>query len=241
MGGACFVNASGRIVGMYVRPSSSSGFVVPIQRAIDVATRLKATRKTEPSAWAGFQLQELSSDLKEYFAAASGVLVSAVNPDSPAAKAGLRPGDVIETVDGNEAREPAAVMNSVSQSSVNTKLLLGIKRNSRSQKIEITLSAPPRPKLEQDLEQGSLILQLGSTPPGGEGVTILSVQPQSGANKIGVMNGDIILSIDGQLVRSNNQFWLSQRNNTNTKPQLWSVRRGEKQFFVAVKERVTQP
>jgi serine protease Do len=240
MEGAALVDSIGRIVGVYVHPPGSGGFVVPIHLAIDIAIGLKAKPMTEAGGWVGLQLQELSDDLKEYFAAERGALVASVDPDSPASVAGLQPGDLIETIDKAPANGAEAVMRHIAQSPPGARVAFGVRRNSRVQNIDVTVAQSPDAEAWQQSVEG-LLLRLERRPAGDEGVTILSMQPRSVANRIGVKDGDVIVAVDGRAVRSPAQFWSMQRNQTEDKRSLWTVRRGDKQFFVAVKERVVLP
>jgi serine protease Do len=240
MVGASLVNVSGGVVGIYVHPSPSEGFVLPMRRAIDIAETLKANPTMEAQAWAGLELQELTEDLKEYFGAANGVLISSTEPEGPAAQAGLRPMDVIERIGDVEVTSPAAVVQVITQSMPGTRLILGIRRNSRQQRIELTVSQAPGTETSLSPAEGLLAMRLRLNVRGNDGLEIVSVYPQSDANILGVKAGDIILTVDGRRVLRPEQFWSYQRTFSDRKVQLWSVQRGSKHFFVAVKQRVGQ-
>jgi serine protease Do len=61
----------------------------------------------------GVSIQEITPELAEYFGVKSGVLVSSVTPDSPAAKAGLKAGDVITAIDGKTVGSPQELVQSL--------------------------------------------------------------------------------------------------------------------------------
>jgi serine protease Do len=235
-----YTSPRGETAGIYVNPPTSSGFVLPISRALDAAIVLRSRPQRETRAWAGFETQDLSSDLKEYFGAASGALISTVEMDSPAAKAGLQPMDIIETVDDKTIADAATLMNLIRQSARGTRIVLGVRRNSRLQTRDLTVSEFPGAANPQAPE-GSLIMRLGQSPGNSEGAVILSIYPQIAANTLGIASGDVILAIDGRPLRTADQFWSIQRSISAAKGQLWTIRRGDKQFFVAVKERILQP
>jgi serine protease Do len=236
--GAILVDLSGRIAGVYVRPSDSTDFVMPIARALEVASLLKANPNTQPIGWVGLELQELSDDLKEYFSASGGVLVSSVANDSPAHKADLRAMDLIQTVSGQPVTSPTDVMTVFDNTVPGTKLTLGVKRAARELAVIVTVVAPPVNESELPLEPNALVL--GLTPATGTGGALISsIRPHVRANELGIQPGDVIQSIDGARIRTDRQFWTRQRNVPAGKPQLWGVRRGESFFFVAIREKVT--
>jgi serine protease Do len=241
MDGAILIDTAGRIAGMYVQPSDSFGFVIPIRRVLDVASRLKKNPAIALRGWTGLQLQELSADLKAYFETPGGVLISFVEPDSPAAKAGLKPADLIETINDMEVPSADAAMRVIGENAPGTRLVLGIRRNSRPYQIELTISELAGTDTTAETVQPSLQLQLGTPADQKEGVTILSIQPQAAANRLGIQSGDVILSIEGTRLRNSEQFWLLQRRVPEGKSQLWGIRRNGKQFFIAIKERVSRP
>jgi serine protease Do len=236
--GAILVDLSGQIAALYIRPEDSADFVIPIGRALEVASRLKATPITEPTGWVGVELQELSDDLRDYFAVPTGALVTSVVNDSPASRAGLRPMDVVQTLSGQPVTSPGDLMRAVERSVPGTELTLGVKRAARELAVTMTVVAPPLDESELPLEPNALVL--GLTPAtGAGGALISSIRPNVRANELGIQPGDVIQSIDGTRIRTDRQFWTRQRNASAGKPQLWGVRRGESFFFVAIREKVT--
>lgn len=94
-----------------------------------------------PRGRLGAQLTPLSDQLAAYFGAKDGVLVSSVDPDSAAAKAGLKAGDVITTVDGRTVDTPRDVIRELRETSEDKDLELGILRDKKP----MTLKAQVRP------------------------------------------------------------------------------------------------
>ncbi|NHR07093.1 DegQ family serine endoprotease [Chromobacterium haemolyticum] len=105
-GGPLF-NARGEVVGVNSQIFSRSGgfmgisFAIPIDVAMDVVAQLKAKGHVSRGK-IGVVIQELSQDLAASFGLAkpAGALITAVEPGGPAAKAGVKPGDIIQQVDG---------------------------------------------------------------------------------------------------------------------------------------------
>lgn len=68
-------------------------------------------------AWLGVSLMDLTPELREHYGASknAGIVISSVAPDSPAARAGLRVGDVVVSVDGGEVRSSSALRKALRQ------------------------------------------------------------------------------------------------------------------------------
>jgi len=90
----------------------------------------------------GVQLSELTDQLAEYFGVThgDGVLITEVDKDSPAEKAGLHAGDIITEIDGQEVSDYGEVKEIVSESDEGDKLSLTVVRNKNEQKIEVVVA-----------------------------------------------------------------------------------------------------
>lgn len=100
--GGPLLNIEGRMIGVNVAVRAGAqgiGFAIPIDTAIAVATRLLAD-SNEAAAWHGIRLADTADPSVE------GVVVESVEADSPAAEAGIQPGDVINAVAGTEIVRP---------------------------------------------------------------------------------------------------------------------------------------
>jgi S1-C subfamily serine protease len=93
----------------------------------------------------GASVQELTPQLASYFGADAGVLVESVSDDSPAARAGLRAGDVITTVNGNPVRTRVDLMRELANQAGT--VTIGIVRDKKSSTVSATLEQlrPRRP------------------------------------------------------------------------------------------------
>jgi S1-C subfamily serine protease len=99
---------------------------------------------TSPRARLGVQLNELTPELAEYFgAAAGGVLIARVTPDSPAQKAGLKAGDVITSVDGDRIRDTDDLIDELRDKEGD--ITLGIVRDKKESSVKATIE-DPRPR-----------------------------------------------------------------------------------------------
>jgi S1-C subfamily serine protease len=240
MDGSILIDVSGEIAGVFVRPSDSGGFIVPIRRALDVISDLQAKPQAGPIGWVGLELQELTDDLKEHFSAKGGALISSVAPESPAAKAGLRPMDLIETVAGEMVTSPGELMGMIGQTTPGTELTFGIMRDSGERTVKATVSQPLETDQSRSVsDEDALLLKVATVPVASDGAVISSLEPLSIAHRLGIQAGDVIQYVNRNRVRGEAHFWTLQRNVAPGKSQLWGIQRGERFFFVAVKMKVT--
>ncbi|MGE4296288.1 MAG: trypsin-like peptidase domain-containing protein, partial [Campylobacterales bacterium] len=102
--GGAIINARGELAGIPVRLRGMSrrdtqgGFFLPIDRVQEIANRIQRSGSVK-EAWLGIAVADLSQEMKSYFGREEGVLVTAVEPHSPADRAGIRKGDLIILAD----------------------------------------------------------------------------------------------------------------------------------------------
>ncbi|RPJ74731.1 MAG: PDZ domain-containing protein [Acidobacteria bacterium] len=92
----------------------------------------------------GATVQDLTPQLEEYFGVKEGVLVATVNPDSAGARAGLKAGDVITSVNGTAVSSPDALVQAVREPADGAEITLGIVRDKKAQTLKVKLPAASR-------------------------------------------------------------------------------------------------
>lgn len=90
----------------------------------------------------GVQVQPLNEQLGEYFGAREGVLVSSVTPDSPAAKAGVKAGDVITRVNGEGVKDTGDLVGALADVKEDGAVSLDIVRDKKSATLKATIERP---------------------------------------------------------------------------------------------------
>lgn len=118
----------------------------------------------------GVRIEDLDKDLGHYFGADDGVLVLSVNEDSPAEKAGVRPGDVIQSVDGEKVEDSTDLHAVLSDYDAGDSVEIGILRDKQQSKIQVELDEANRfafrmsdgdkVRLERTLRRGEAPLRL---------------------------------------------------------------------------------
>jgi serine protease Do len=221
--GGALVNMNGELVGINTAIISRSGgyqgigFAIPSNMARQIAqSLLKHGRVVR--GWLGIGIQDVDPTLASAMGlpTADGVLVSDVEPGSPADKGGLARGDVILTVDGKKTNSSTQLRNLIADAGSNTKVSLGLLRNGKPQTLSLTLGelagdkpkvapeAAARPEVSKGLSVDAITPrireQLQLPPSLKQGIVVTSVAPGSTAAESGLSPGDVIVEVNKQPV-----------------------------------------
>jgi serine protease Do len=249
-GGPLF-NARGEVIGMNAQIYSRSGgyqgvsFAIPIDVAVRVKDQIVATGKVQ-HARLGVTVQEVNQTLADSFKLdrPEGALVASVEKDSPAEKAGLRPGDVIRRVNGQAIVASGDLPAIVVQSMPGQRLQMEVWR--QGAKVDVTAQlgsatekvAKTESKPEAAAGDGKLGLSLRPLQEGEKrqaGVTDgLLVESASGAAaRAGVEPGDVVLAVNGTPAKSAEQVRSVIAKSDKSVALL--IQRGDEKIFVPVR------
>ena len=246
-GGPLF-NLRGQVVGVNSQIYSQSGgfmgisFAIPIDVAMNVADQLRRNGKVERGR-IGVVIQEVNYDLAKSFGleAANGALISQVTPGGPADKAGLQPGDIVQSVNGENVKASSDLPVLVGMMPPGTQLTLGIWRNGKREEVQVTLGSGNTGSADAGNQSGSATntdngsgftseptgLQLRSQ---GQGLLVLQVE--GAAQQAGLRRGDIILMVNRTAVSDENSF--NQALNHADRTVALLVQRGNSKLFLAL-------
>ena len=246
-GGPLF-NLRGQVVGVNSQIYSQSGgfmgisFAIPIDVAMNVADQLRRNGKVERGR-IGVVIQEVNYDLAKSFGleAANGALISQVTPGGPADKAGLQPGDIVQSVNGENVKASSDLPVLVGMMPPGTRLTLGIWRNGKREEVQVTLGSGNTGSADAGNQSGSATnadngsgftseptgLQLRSQ---GQGLLVLQVE--GAAQQAGLRRGDIILMVNRTAVSDENSF--NQALNHADRTVALLVQRGNSKLFLAL-------
>lgn len=153
--GGPLLNDQGQVIGMntaIIQGAQSIGFAIPINKVQQIADQLAAHGKVD-HAYLGIQMVTLTPDVKKSLnenpnsglsvSEEQGVLIARVMPDSPAAKAGLRAGDVIHQIDNQPVTKADDVQKIVEDTQLGNRLSIQVNRNGSQQTIEVKPGAFP--------------------------------------------------------------------------------------------------
>ena len=144
--GGALINTRGELIGINSQILSTSGgnigigFAVPSNMAQNVLDQILEGGKVHRGQL-GVSIQPMTPELASKFGLSDvqGVLVNSVIPNGPAAKAGLRQGDVIVDFNGAAVTDGNTLRNHVASTAPGTKVNLGIFRDHQKQQIQVTL------------------------------------------------------------------------------------------------------
>ncbi|MBV9339380.1 MAG: Do family serine endopeptidase [Acidobacteria bacterium] len=222
--GGPLVDARGEVVGIntfLISPSGAfagMGFAIPTQIVRPTIDSLIHNGKVE-HGYMGIGISDVTPDEAKFFHVtnATGAVVTEVEPDSPAGKAGLKVGDVITELDGAAVDNAGQLQVEVGQKRPGTTIRLNVFRDGKSVTLPVTLDAmrdrengsqnessakgKPRwglavddltPELRQQIGAGSNL----------RGAVIDQVVPGSSADNAGLQSGDVILEVNRHAVQS---------------------------------------
>ncbi|TDO12645.1 MULTISPECIES: DegQ family serine endoprotease [Halomonas] len=218
-GGPLF-NLDGEVVGINSQIFTRSGgfmglsFAIPINVAMDVADQLRSDGQVR-RGWLGVMIQPVSRDLAESFGmdTAEGALIADLDPQGPAARAGLQAGDIILAVNGEAVESSSTLPRLIGRVSPGSEVTLTLLRNGERRELTVTVgdwpdtadasanaqNAEPTPARLgiavsplSDAEQRKLGIE--------GGVRVREIDPRGTAAEAGIRAGDILVSIDHRAV-----------------------------------------
>ena len=224
--GGPLINSRGEVIGINAAISSrasSIGFAVPINGASAILPQLKASGRVS-RGYIGAFLRDVDADLSQALGLSvdRGALVQDVTEGSPADRAGLRPYDVIVSLDDRVMVSDDQVIQSITTRSPGTTSRLGILRDGRQAVVAVKLAERPRSTLAGNLDPpdagdaapakpqsllGLVVRDLDATafnsldlPADTRGVLVTRVEPMSASFDADLRRNTVILQINRQTV-----------------------------------------
>ncbi len=150
--GGALIDAYGNLVGIntaiFTKSGGSQGigFAIPMSIARDVMEQLIETGRVS-RGWLGVETQDITPQLAESFNLQdiTGVIIAGIQRSGPAARAGLRPGDIILSINGKPSSDSKTVMNQIAFTSSGEKLRLKILRHGKEMDAEAVVGERPPP------------------------------------------------------------------------------------------------
>src|SRR6185436_9905174 len=223
--GGPLINTRGEAVGINSAIRSSSGgfqgigFAIPVDLAKPILGQLRASGKVT-RGWLGVAIQPLTQELAKSFGltGTQGALVASVTDDSPAGRAGFKPGDVIVTFDGKTVESPRVLPGMVANTAVGRAVPVVVMRDGKRQTVSVTVGSlaesrearamtGEKPQESRATEKLGLALQeltpelakqLGVQ--NDKGVVVTEVKPDSPAAQAGLAPGDVIREVNRMAV-----------------------------------------
>jgi serine protease Do len=246
-GGPLF-DSSGEVIGINSQIYSQSGgymglsFAIPIDVAMNVEQQLVAHGRVTRGKL-GVTVQDVTQQLAESFGLSrpSGALVSSVEKGSPAAKAGLEPGDVVLSLNGNEVASSSDLPPRVADLKPGSSAKLEVWRDGRKRDLEVRVGESSDTVASegshQEGEHGRLGLAVRPLTPderqqAGVSGGVLVQDVQGPAARAGIRPGDVVLAVNGTRIDGVEQ--LRQLVSKSGKHVALLIERGDTRLFVPV-------
>jgi Do/DeqQ family serine protease len=245
--GGALIDLNGDLVGINTAILSGSGgnigigFAIPIDMARSVMEQIIKYGKVERGVL-GVTIQSLTPEIAKGLKInqQTGVVVNEVAPGSGADKAGVKPGDVILSIDGTPVDTNTALHNAVGLLRVGTQISLGILRDGKTMTVKATIGK----EMDEDAGEGEADLHGltvsaldKSSPMFGQvqGVMITAVDPDSDAAQAGLKAGDVVVAVSQAPVKSVAEFRKAAEAASKAGQQLFlTIRRGDQMFYASL-------
>jgi len=239
--GGALVNLRGELVGIntaIIGPSGGNvgiGFAIPINMARDVMDQLVEFKEVRRGQL-GVMIQDLTQDIAKAMGLSgshTGAVVSRVEPGSAAEGAGLKAGDIITAIGKVLVRNSSDLRNKIGLLRVGDAVDLTVLRNGKEMSLRATLAKRVTPRLQGEdvspMLDGVVLGQAGSNVEA-SGVEIISVKAGSRAADAGLRKGDVIVSVNQELVTGIDDF--SAKVKQSSKQILINVLRNGSALFI---------
>jgi len=205
--GGPLLNINGDLIGINTAIYAGAqgiGFAIPINKARRIIEDLIAYGEVI-EAWVGVWVQQLDSSLTRYYnlPKKQGVMISTVDSDSPARKAGLRAGDVILAIDGRKIVSVEDYQARLQNYGVGDRIRVTIWRDGKKRDIQLEARAFP---IGRAPELAYTLLGLKVDPASKEGAVVSDVKRGGYLARTGVRTGDVIRQVNEFLVRDADDF-----------------------------------
>jgi serine protease Do len=254
-GGPAF-DMNGKVIGVNTAiysPSGGSvgiGFDIPAQTVKAVIAELK-DKGVVTRGWLGVQVQPVTTGIADSLGMkkAEGAMVDEPQNGSPAAKAGVRSGDVVTALNGTPLKDSRDLSRKVAALPPGSSVKLDILRNGESKTLTVTLGEMPNRK-QANAGNRETRRDSGSSPhiglrlapanevagSGGKGVVVTAVDPEGSAAEHGFQSGDVIVDVGGRTVgnASDVRKALSEARSQGKRAVLLRVKTADSVKFVAL-------
>jgi Do/DeqQ family serine protease len=259
--GGALVNTTGELIGInsqILSPSGGSigiGFAIPSNMARTVMDQLMKTGKVR-RGMLGVTIQSVDADLASSLSlpAARGAIVTSVTDGGPAARAGIKRGDVITAIDRQPVVDNNSLRNIVASKTPGSNVEVTAVRNGGDQKFQVALAElPDRERPESEEETSSTNGNTGNSKYGltlqvltaesaqrfgldadDQGLLVTKVDPNGSAAEAGIRQGDVIQEVNRQAVRSVPDF-SSAMQRSGSRPALVLVKRRNQVTYLTLK------
>jgi serine protease Do len=248
--GGALVDSRGALIGINTAIISKSGgnngigFAIPVDMVKDVVTKLVADGKVT-RGYLGVVIGDVDNELLKVYKRKEGALVLDISADTPAAKGGLKRGDLIYAINGKNIKDRTALQNTIASFKPDEKVSLQVERDNKDINISIVLG--DRTSSLAEIPVDSSITVLGGLklstidaenqkqfrlPSEISGILISDVEPKSKAEKSGFQAGDVIIQIEEIEIKNFANIEAALKKYNNKYKRVYVNRYGQTILFV---------
>ncbi len=246
--GGALVDSRGALIGINTAILSKSGgndgigFAIPVDMVKDVVSKLVSDGKVV-RGYLGVAIAELEKDSKLVYKRNAGAVVLDISNDTPAAKYGLKRGDLIYSINDKPVKDRNSLQNTIASFKPNEKVTLGIERDGKDIKLDIILG--DRTSLvgvqnESNSFLGGLklnnltneVIKKYRLSSDSSGILVTDVEPKSKAEKAGFLPGDIIVQIEDIEIKNFSNIETALKKYNEKHKRVYVNRYGQTVMFV---------
>ena len=233
--GGALINSAGHLIGINSAILSKSGgnvgigFSIPANMVTSIASELIDNGKYS-RAYLGVIISDVSADMSSFYNGYFGALITSVEDNTPAAKAGLKRGDLIISVNGKKIQSGIELKNAIGTLSPNRVVNIKFLRDKQIDIVNVTLESADKKLTTSELEykglkvvplNSSIKQELGTKT---NGVLVIEVKNGSAAQTMGILKGDIIIQIENGEINTLDDF--ARLTASKEKKRFFIYRRG---------------
>jgi len=246
--GGALVDSRGALIGINTAIISKSGgnngigFAIPVAMVKDVVEKLVADGKVT-RGYLGVAIADIDSEMAKVYKRKDGALVLDISAETPAAKYGLKRGDLIYAINGKTVKDRNSLQNMIASFKPDEKIKLDIERDGKDMSLDIVLG--DRTSLVQIQSDNNTFLgglklsqidaesqkqfRLSSDT---TGILISDVEPKSKAEKAGFQAGDVIVQIEDVEIKNFTNIETALKRYNNKYKRVYVNRYGQTIMFV---------
>lgn len=247
--GGALVDSRGALIGINTAIISKSGgnngigFAIPVAMVKDVVEKLVADGKVT-RGYLGVAIADMDSELSKVYKRKEGALILDISAETPAAKYGLKRGDLIYAINGKEIKDRSSLQNTIASFKPDEKIKIDLERDGKDMSLNIVLG--DRTSLVQIQSDNNTFLgglklsqidaetqkqfRLSSDT---TGILISDVEPKSKAEKAGFQAGDVIIQIEDVEIKNFTNIETALKRYNNKYKRVYVNRYGQTIMFVA--------
>jgi len=228
--GGALINSAGYLIGMNSAIISRSGgnvgigFAIPSNMITSIATSLVNNGKYT-RAYLGVGISDVTNEMSSFYDNKFGALITSIEDNTPALKAGLKRGDLIIAVDDKKIQSASQLKNLIGSYSPNKSIKITYLRDKKEYTKTVKLGSQDKLLASTNPQNYKGVnVETLKTRTNIKGVLVSKVDPQSEAANTGIIKGDIIIQIENSEIKNLNDF--KKATKTKSKKRIYIYRRG---------------